>query len=137
MSGGHFAFHGKAGEYLFASDAAANNLVIGFPSIESIPFDLFVFNGVNTFRVQIKTVDPSRTGPGKLRAYIRKRGNAAYTVDDCDFVVIVLPGSHDYYIIPIHEVAGKTSVTLNADNKLAQYKNAWHLLEGVKKDVRQ
>lgn len=129
------SFQGKQAEYLFASKAAAHGLVIGFPSIEGIPYDFFICNGVNTYRIQVKSTSVESVNGRNNSSYrvgldrLSDKGGVrqGYTAECCDFIVVVLTHTSDVYIIPQSECPD-AALRITPGGKYTDYKEAWHLL---------
>jgi len=128
------SFQGRAAEYAFAAKACENDLVVGFPSIEHIPFDYFIFNGSKTYKIQVKSTGliPEPGQPYKVTAHKGGVANRAkYTEADCDFLVVFLANLKLFYIIPI-KALDTFGLTLYPDRiscKWNLFKEAW---EGLK-----
>lgn len=129
-------FKGRFGEYAFASKAALHGLVIGFPSVESIPFDFFVYNGKVSYKVQVKTntkkfkgkqfILDFRKGSGTSKKVLTKE-KREYSFVDVDFLIGFISETNTFYILP-HSALPKSGLVNINNPEFDIYKNAWELL---------
>lgn len=121
-------FKGRFGEYAFASKAALMGLVVGFPSIEAIPYDFFVDNGKTTHKVQVKTIMDSTKID--FRRGIGRDSSRFYSKDEVDFFIAYFANKDLFYIFPHNALTAGARFTINDGcTKLDGYKEAWHLLK--------
>lgn len=118
-------FKGRAAEYAFASDAALRGYIIGFPSIESIPFDFYLTTpDKKLFTVQVKGC----FAEGDRQAFKLDKKNRKYTLGDFDVLVLYIHKTKEYYFLPQADCEGLTCIRLSVnerEGKYERYRNDW------------
>lgn len=107
-------------------------LVVGFPSMEAIPFDFFVWDEHQTAsRVQVKYLRFA-SDRSCLEFHPRKSGKHLYTRSDCDVIAAVNPDLDLIYLIPVDAIETQTIRIYPGKNtcRFSDYLSDWSKLKG-------
>jgi hypothetical protein len=126
---------GDLGEVSFVRKAMSLGFVVAKPYGNNHPYDFFVKSGTNLWRVQVKTCSFVRNGlyTATFR-HFRNGARTPYTEADFDFVAVYVMPEDTWYVLPVHNVAGRCTMKFRAPtanrrrDPHAYYCEAWHLL---------
>jgi hypothetical protein len=125
---------GELGEAAFIHKAISLGFVVAKPYGHNLPYD-FIVEGGNGFRsVQIKACGNMRRGLYQTCISCRRhRVVVPYRESDVDFIVVYIIPEETWYVIPVRQVAVRTSVSFRPKgyprgDPHACYREAWHLL---------
>jgi len=125
---------GDLGEVAFVHKAMGLGFVVAKPYGHIHRYDFIVEGGTKLWRVQVKTC--TRLRRGVYRLAVRRTLNnkkIAYTASELDFVAGYVFPEGTWYLLPVREVVGRTSLGLRPKecvglDPYAHYREAWHLL---------
>lgn len=140
---------GKFGEYRFASELIKRKILPCWPSFDAPGFDMIADNGIDLFRIQVKTstIKPKRNNRGNGTYLNRKRKHSEYiqfgaefwlrgkktlyTKVSIDYLALYASTMNIWYIIPINKLTARTIRVYPSDSHCPwiKYKEAWHLLD--------
>ena len=130
---------GELGELAFILKSTAEGITASRPFGDRKPYDFLVEGGRRLFRVQVKAcflAQKGRRGFSVGASQHRRRGRAAYTADEIDFLAAYIAQLDTWYVIPVDAIKGRKFVQLyprGIPRKNAglyeQYREAWHLLK--------
>jgi len=128
------AQQGELGELAFLHKATSLGFALSLPYGHIHRYDFVVEGGRNLWRVQVKT--GAYMKDGLYYVNIRRRTHwkpQAYTQSEIDFVVIYIIPEETWYVLPVREVVGRTSLRFRPRGHphldiYAHYREAWHLL---------
>jgi hypothetical protein len=128
------AKQGELGELAFLCKAAGLGFALSLPYGQMQRYDFVVDGGSNLWRVQVKSA--AALDRGLYRVGIRHstwRRAKAYTEAEIDFAAVYIIPEQTWYILPVREVAGRTSLLFRPKGYrrldiYAHYREAWHLL---------
>jgi PD-(D/E)XK endonuclease len=109
-------------------------LVVAKPYGHCHRYDFIVEGGAGLWRVQVKTCGRIWHGLYQVNVCRSKDGVAvAYTASEVDFVVAYIMLDGTWYVLPVREVVGRTSLSFRPEgfsrlDPYARYREAWHLL---------
>jgi hypothetical protein len=125
---------GDLGEVAFVHKAMSLGFVVAKPYGHIHRYDFVVEGRTNLWRVQVKTCSCLQKGLYHLA--VRRTLNStkiAYTESELDFVAAYVFPEETWYVLPVREVAGRTTLSLRpkgypGQDRYAHYREAWHLL---------
>jgi hypothetical protein len=125
---------GELGEAAFIHKAVSLGFVVATPRGHNLPYDFIVEGGGGFRSVQIKACANLRRG--LYQTYIscrRHRVVVAYKESDVDFIVVYIVPEETWYVLPVRQVAVRTSVAFRPKgyprgDPYAHYREAWHFL---------
>ena len=128
---------GEWAELCFMAKAAGMGMLISKPLGDSCRYDVLVDGGGRILRVQVKSTMYRRRG-NEYSLNVMGPGRKPYEEGSVDFFAVYLIPANAWYIIP-YAVLGKR-LTLHfvpggGRQKYADYREAWHLLQGKKEMV--
>jgi hypothetical protein len=99
-------------------------------------YDFLVESGKNLWRVQVKTCANLKKGLYRVGVFHSGDGApTAYTESEVDFVVVCILPEETWYVVPVREVLGRTTLLIRAGpngfhrrDPYGHYREAWHLL---------
>jgi PD-(D/E)XK nuclease superfamily protein len=124
---------GDLGEVAFVHKAMSLGFTVAKPYGQLHPYDFIVEGGKNLWRVQVKAC----AGPMKKGCYcvsVRRRLHGAliaYTESEVDFVVIYIIPEESWYVVPVREVLGRTTLRIRGPkgrhyrDPYVYYHDAW------------
>jgi hypothetical protein len=121
---------GEWAEMRFMAMATENGLEVSKPYGEMARYDFVVEHDGKFARVQVKST-MFRNGRGYACTMRGWRG--PYGRDEFDYIAVYLILEDVWYIIPVKNIRGQWTLTLNPHLKNARYepyREAWHLLRG-------
>jgi hypothetical protein len=125
---------GDLGEAAFLHKATSLGFMVARPWRNIYRYDFIVEGGQNLWRVQVKTTSYILGGLYRLGVCHRsKRGAEVYEASELDFVVAYVFPEESWYVLPVREVVGRTTLSLCPKgyphlDRYAHYREAWHLL---------
>jgi hypothetical protein len=127
---------GELGEAAFVYRAMRLGFVVAKPYGHFQRYDFLVESGKNLWRVQVKTCANLKKGLYRVGVFRSGDGApAAYTESEVDFVVVCILPEETWYVVPVREVVGRTTLLIRAGPKgfhrrdpYGHYREAWHLL---------
>ena len=126
---------GDLGEVAFVHKAMSLGFTVAKPYGHNHRYDFIVDGGKNLWRVQVKTCTHLRDDLYIANvAHSLNGAKASYTRSDCDFVVFYVMPEDTWYVLPVREVLGRTTLhfrkanTLHRRDPFAHDLEAWHLL---------
>jgi len=106
------AKQGDLGEAAFVYKAVSLGLVVAKPYGNMHRYDFIVDGGSGLWRVQVKACATFLDGFYKVRICRRKDGvPIAYTASEIDFVLACIVPEQTWYVVPVREVVGRTSLS--------------------------
>lgn len=142
--------NGLVSESLVATELLSHNIPFCIPYGSFDEFDFVVKTSSGFKSIQVKTCfwDNSKSRYIVSLCTTHRKGgeslsNKKYTTESFDFLVAVCHSPRAFYIIPVHEIAGKRSITLYPSgvpdsslenvryknmNNLESYAGRWELL---------
>jgi hypothetical protein len=125
---------GELGEAAFIHKAMSLGLMVAEPRGHNLPYDFIVEGGSGFRSVQIKACGHMRRGLYQTCISCRRhRVVVPYKESDVDFIVVYIILEETWYVIPVREVAVRTSMAFrpkgySRGDPYAYYREAWHLL---------
>lgn len=135
---------GDFSELMFAARAIEHKLMVSFP-FGSPAYDVIVDNGLDRYRVQVKSSDKKFEAKYGMKWEVSCRvrdgngGFRSYNSDDCDFIAIHLKSIDTWYILRPKD-SDKTTITFYPeldDCHMAVFKEAWWQLGGSRTQKEQ
>jgi hypothetical protein len=122
---------GDLGEAAFLHKAASLGFMVAKPWGNAYAFDFIVGAGQNLWRVQVKSGTYSRKGVyhvGVHRSFNHK--TYSYSESDFDFAAVYLIPEETWYILPVREVVGHTTLHFRpqldpSQDKYGLYREHW------------
>jgi hypothetical protein len=125
---------GELGEAAFIHKAMSLGFMVAEPRGHNLPYDFIVDGGSGFRSVQIKACAHMRRGLYQTCISCRRhRVVVPYKESDVDFIVVYIIPEETWYIVPVRQVAVRTSVAFrpkgySRGDPYAYYREAWHLL---------
>jgi|SRR5579863_137897 len=102
---------GDLGEAAFLHKATSLGFMVAKPWGNSYPYDFIVGAGQNLCRVQVKTGTHSRNRVYRVGVHHTSNHKTySYADSDFDFAAIYIIPEHTWYIVPVREVVGRTTL---------------------------
>jgi len=127
---------GELAELLFFYLATKLGFILSKPYGDSQRYDFVLDNGRTLYRIQVKcTTHLVENNLYHLNAHRRVNGKAiAYTLDEVDFFAAYVIPDDSWFIIPLRDVLGCTSLMFRAKDDgrphiYDRYRGAWDLLK--------
>jgi len=125
---------GELGEAAFIHKAMSLGFMVAEPRGHNLPYDFIVEGGSGFRSVQIKACGHLRRGLYQTCISCRRhRVVVPYKESDVDFIVVYIIPEETWYVVPVRQVAVRTSVAFrpkgySRGDPYAYYREAWHLL---------
>jgi hypothetical protein len=128
---------GDLGEAAFVHKAMSLGFVVAKPYGNIHRYDFIVEGGQKLWRVQVKATASTLRGLYNVCTRRSTHSRAlAYTESELDFVVAYIMLEEAWFVLPVREVVGRSSVLLRPihpegvrrRDPYAHYREAWHLL---------
>jgi len=126
---------GNLGEAAFLQKATTLGFIVATPWGYGHPYDFLVDTGQHLWRVQVKVCSFLINGCYQVSVRRRTEGGLhPYRDSEVDFIVVYIVPEDRWYVVPVREVAGHTSLLFRASNTphlrdpYAHYLDAWHHL---------
>lgn len=128
---------GDLGEAAFVHKAMSLGFVVAKPYGNIHRYDFIVEGGGKFWRVQVKTTVSTLRGLYNVCTRCSNHSRTlAYKESEVDFVVVYIMPENAWFVLPVREVAGRSSILLRPrrpegprrHDPFAQYREAWHLL---------
>lgn len=131
---------GELSELAFIYKASGLGFHVSKPYGDSSPYDCIVEHLGRLSKVQVKSTTylHAATGGYQVNSQRVVSGTSkCYCAGDLDYFAFHIAPRDVWYIVPYHEVGGNLRVLLHADKperdrRFGRYREAWHLLEGLK-----
>lgn len=121
---------GELAEIEFLLKAVSLELVVARPWGDNLPFDFLVGLRGRFYRVQVKSTS-TRHCRGYHLSCFRPGSRCSYGAD-IDFIAAFVVPERAWYIIPVHALAGRKTLTLfpgdSSTGQFEPFRDAWHLL---------
>jgi len=126
------ALQGELGELAFMHKATSLGFAVALPYGHLHRYDFMLEGGRNLWRVQVKTSTCLVRGFYRLCVY-NYNSRTAYAESEIDFVAVYIIPEDTWYILPVREVVGRTSLRFRPKgyrrlDLYAHYREAWDLL---------
>jgi PD-(D/E)XK endonuclease len=133
-SGLRGAQQGELGEAAFVYKAVSLGFVVAKPHGDMHRYDFIVESGNGLWRVQVKACATLKNGLYQANTCLKRAGVLIpYTASEIDFVAAYIIPEQTWYVVPVREVVGRTSLSFRPKgfprlDIYAHYREAWHLL---------
>jgi hypothetical protein len=133
-SGLRGAQQGELGEAAFVHKAVSLGFMVAKPHGDMHAYDFIVDGGNGLWRVQVKACATLKYGLYQANTFLRRAGVLIpYTAAEIDFLVAYIIPEQTWYVVPVREVVGRTSLGFRPRgfprlDLYAHYREAWHLL---------
>ena len=116
---------GRIAESIFRAESLKRNLKIFAPVCDDHGCDFIIYNGVEYFRIQVKSTrkpDVRKSNVPTYKFSICRGANArSYDGNEFDYVACYIMDLDIWYIIPIASVLNKTTIRINPKSKNCKY----------------